>query len=333
MNEYGFYPYPEYDGPVANPPMCERPVSDIDVTPKFGPVPCPPHTREQIMPKVREPLSHCKPPVLAPLPPHLPPQHTQVQPRCFTCKHFEMCQYKKDYLKTVRLIQNCLGAPQHDYELTDKYIVIPDFKGFPLMNQDKYFPQRVSFDNEDHHGHLFLSKFNGINYVNVVYMVKHNYILIQLKYDNETEFYELKSCEEAFYGIKYELKKESLEEIQLGLAEWREAIVNAQMPPPPPRKEIINTTHFSSMLNCDMYEWDKSPFEEAVKRLIKKYPYGIPIDEHGHALYHIATYHIEQGEVPYAPFLFGEKGKHVAPYIPPQPVRKPPAPPKRRGDM
>lgn len=331
MNEYGYYPHPEYEGPVATPPICTRPIPDVDISPKFGPVPCPPHTQEEIVPK-NLPHPHCKPPVLAPLPPHLPPAHTQIQPRCFTCRHFEMCQYKKDYLKTIKLIQNCLGAPQHDYELTDKYIIIPDFVGFPLMNQDKYFPHKVEFNNESHHGHLFLAKFNGINYVNVVYMVRNNYILIQLKYDADTELYELKKCEEAFYGVEYELNDKALEEIQLGLVEWRELIINAKMPPPPPRKDVINTTHFSSMLNCDMYEWNKTSYEDAIKKLVQKYPYGVPIDEHGHALYHIATYHIAQGEVPYAPLFFGEKNKKIVPYIPPQPVRKT-LPPKRRGDM
>lgn len=330
MNYYD-YPYPEYDGPVPTPPMCEQPHTEIKVTPALGPVPAPPHTQEPVFPKMPMP-HHPQRPILEPLPPHLPPEHTQVQPRCFTCKHFEMCGYKKDYLKTIKLIQNCLGAPQQDYELTDKYIIIPDFVGFPLVNQDKYFPHHAKFNNEDHRGHLFLAKFNGINYVNVVYMVKKNYILIQLVYNKDTELYDLKRCAEAFYGVEYELNEKTLEEMQLGLIEWRELIVNAQMPPPPPRRDIINTTHFSSMLNCDMYEWNKTSYEDAVKAMIKKYPYGIPIDDCGRALYHIATYHIEKGEVPYAPLFFGEKDKHIQPYIPPQPMRKT-LPPKRRGDM
>jgi len=98
------------------------------------------------------------------------------------------------------------------------------------------------------------------------------------------------------------------------------------MPPPPPRKDVINTTHFSAMLNCDMYEWNKETFEEAVERMKREYPFGIPIDEKGHGFYHIATFHIANGKVPYSP-LIQEK-----PYFPPKPP-KPPKPTKRYGDM
>lgn len=328
MNEYNPYPYPEYEGPVATPLGCCEAQKDIKITPVLGPVPCPPNTQEPIKPVAPA----CKPPIIAPLPPHRPPEHTQVQPRCFTCTHFEMCGYKRDYLKTVRLIQHDLGAPQLDYELTDKYITIPGFVGFSLFNQEKYLPEEAIFSNDDSKGRLFLSKFNGINFVNIVYMVKRNYILIELKYSKETELYELKNCAEAFYGIKYELDQKTLEEIQVGLIDWREMIVNAKMPPHCHKKDVINTTHFSAALNCDMYEWNKSSFEDAIHKMMIKYPYGIPIDEDGKVLYHVATYHIEQGEVPYAPLYFGQKDKCIAPYIPPM-AAKQCKPSKRRGDM
>jgi hypothetical protein len=60
---------------------------------------------------------------------------------------------------------------------------------------------------------LFLAKFNGINYVNVVYLEHNHYILIQLNYDKDSDLYELKSCKEAFYGVEYDLNKDSLEEM------------------------------------------------------------------------------------------------------------------------
>jgi len=55
MNYYD-YPYPEYDGPVPTPPMCEQPHTEIKVTPALGPVPAPPHTQEPIFPKM--PMPH-----------------------------------------------------------------------------------------------------------------------------------------------------------------------------------------------------------------------------------------------------------------------------------
>lgn len=315
--DYQYYP-PEYDGPVP-----------------FNPVPPAPQPKPKPERKVgygvEGPVK--RPPLLAPIPPRIPPKHTQVQPRCFTCEHFEMCAFKQDYLKTVTLIQNCLGAPSYDYEWTTKYITIPDFVGLPIINEDKFFPKEVVFDNSDNKGKLFLSKFNGINFVNVVYKDTKYYILIQLKYNTETELYEVKSCQEAFYKVKYELNKDSLEEIQLGLMEWREIIINSPAVPPPPKKDIINTTHFSAVLDCDMYSWNRDSFDDAIKKLIKKYPNGIPIGPDGRALYHIATYHVAEWEVPYAPLYYNEVDKKkLVNYIPPQPAKQS-KPPKRRGDM
>ena len=217
-----------------------------------------------------------------------------------------MCGYKKDYLKTVTLVQNCLGAPAQSYEVTYNYITIPDFVGLPIINEDKYFPKEIEFNNSDYKGKLWLSKFNGINFVNVVYKDRKYYILIQLKYNNESELYELKSCQEAFFKVEYELSQKSLEEIQLGLIEWREIIINSPAVYPP-KKDVINTTHFSAALECDMYEWTKESFDDAITKLMKKYPDGVPISDDGVQLYHIATYHVAEWEVPYAPTFVPKK--------------------------
>lgn len=278
-----------------------------------------------------------RPSVLFPYEQPAPPEHTQIQPRCFTCKHFEMCKFKRDYLKTATLIQNDLGDPGIAYELTDHYLTIPKFDGFPLMNEDEYFPKTVIFDNSDHEGKLFAAKFNGINFVNVVYKDTKYFILIQLKYDKESSLYELSSCQEAFYKVPYELNKDSLETIQLNLIEWREKIINARAPVDlyrPRRQDVINTTHFSAALECDLYEWNRNSFEDSINALKRKYPHGIPIDEHGRQLYHIATYHVVDGEVPYSPLYQAEPAPPPPPrYFPPKRECPPPKPPKRRGDM
>lgn len=42
-----------------------------------------------------------------------------------------------------------------------------------------------------------------------------------------------------------------------------------------------------------MYDWNKETPEEAIHRLAKQFPYGIPIDEEANKYYHVATFHIE----------------------------------------
>lgn len=276
------------------------------------------------------------PPMLVPCDPPAPPAHTQVKPRCFTCQHFDVCKFKRDYLKTVTLIQNDLGDPAFSYKITENYVTIPGFDGFPLMNESEYFPAEVIFDNSDDEGKLFGAKFNGINFVNVVYKSKRYFILIELVYNDDSDLYELKSCKEAFYKVVYELNNESLEEIQLNLIQWREKIVKAKAPVDwmkPKFKDIINTTHFQASLECDMYEWNRVDFEESIRRLKKKYPYGIPIDENGRQMYHIATYHVVDGIVPFSPYYKGEPlPPSKKPFFPPPPPT-PKKPPKRREDL
>lgn len=124
---------------------------------------------------------HPHPPAPIPIPPKVPPKHTQIEPRCLTCSHFEMCVYKKDYLKTATLIQNSLGAPALNLEVTQSYFKIPGFDGFAMPLWDKYVPKTVVFDNASD-GKFFSAKFNGINTVNLVYTSERYFILIKLRY-------------------------------------------------------------------------------------------------------------------------------------------------------
>ena len=274
-----------------------------------------------------------RPPVLAPYKEPTPPAHTQIQPRCFSCKHFEMCRFKRDYLKTVSLIQNDLGAPNFSYELVEKYIVIPDYIGLPIINDKDVFPAKITFDNTDNIGKFFGGKFDGINFINVVYKETKHYILIKFHYNKDSGLYELYSCQEAFYKVDYELSNESLEAIQLKLIEWRDNIIDSKLPiPPPPHKEIINTTHFAATLECDMYEWNKKTYQDCINELKNKYPLGIPIDECGRQLYHIATYHVVDDFVPFSPLYSAEKLPNEKPFFPPEPPPCP-KPPRRRGDL
>lgn len=97
-----------------------------------------------------------KTPFISPIGAHVPPKHTQLTPRCFTCSHFQMCSYKRDYLKTITLVQKALGAPQEDFELrTDVYMPLPSFDGSVIEEGNKYFPETISFENEDEVGKFF----------------------------------------------------------------------------------------------------------------------------------------------------------------------------------
>lgn len=239
-----------------------------------------------------------------------------------------MCGFKVDYFKTLSLLQNCLGSPAEAYEQVNEAILIPGFNGLPIINEDDYLPQEITFDNSDWNGKLFLSKFDSINRVNMVYMVGKYYILLKFEYNATSELYELGFCKEAFYLVDYDLSQTSLEEIQLGLVDWREWAINAPAPEPP-KRDVINTTHFSACLDCDSYEWNRDSYEDAIKKFQKKYPMGIPISGDGRLLYHIATYHVVDGEVPIQPYFQPEK---VTNYIPPCPP-PPPPPPVRRDEL
>ena len=251
-------------------------------------------------PEIPQPVK--RPPVLKQIDIPEPPRHTQIQPRCVTCQHFEMCKFRNDYLKTITLLQRVLGDPQVDYELTCRRFDIPGFIGFNLYEWDKYLPQSVDFIDNRGKVIFFAAKFNGINNVNIVYKNDKYYILIKFKFNTENSEYELFSCKEAFYKVPFELVEESIKTIQKGLLEWRNMIIDKPAPPPPPKREIINTTHFSALLNCDIYNWNKKDYETSLKQLVCKYPNGIPMsDDENSDYYHIATFHIENHRVPYPP--------------------------------
>ena len=72
---------------------------------------------------------YCKEPLLVPIKEELPPpEHTEIRPRCFICKHFPVCNIREDYLKTAKLIQEILGDPCEKYEMSPPPVKIPDFE-------------------------------------------------------------------------------------------------------------------------------------------------------------------------------------------------------------
>jgi hypothetical protein len=56
------------------------------------------------LPYFYEEVSFMKEMFLTPIHIPEPPPHTQIHPRCFTCKKFPVCNLREDYLKTAFLI-------------------------------------------------------------------------------------------------------------------------------------------------------------------------------------------------------------------------------------
>lgn len=255
---------------------------------------------------------------IIPSPP--PPKHTEIQPRCFICKHFNVCSIRSDYLKTAQLIQNVLGAPCDSYEISSLPFVIPNFEGITIENWQDYFPEIITTTNNNT-GYFYMAKYQYSkcgckdNYIKFIYIVNKYYILFTAVYNEETKEFDASAGKDICYGSTCEIASD-LELLQIGLLTlWEDIQEEANKP-----KDVINTTAFSAQLDCKYYEWEKGlDYNEGIKRIVAQYPDGVPIGPCGE-LYHLATYHIENQCVPcYHP----ENGHPV--FIPmPYPLYVPP---------
>lgn len=258
-----------------------------------------------------------------------PPKHTEIQPKCFLCKHFPICDLRTDYLKTAQLIENVLGNPNDSYELFPLPIPFPDFKGTVIENFKDYFPAEVKSEVGN------VAKFYGAKYessktINFIYSYCGCFFFFVATYNSETETFDITKGKEIFYNMEYVIAS-PLDDLQLGLLALKEDIEEEEKEEKP-EKDVINTTYFSAALNCQFYEWEKGlDYESGLKRMIAEYPDGIPLDKDGR-LYHLATYHIEPKKViPYMP-----KSQQPAFYPMPYPVYIPPKacpPPKTRDEL
>lgn len=230
---------------------------------------------------------------LTPIKPELPaPPHTEIKVQCFTCKHFPVCNMRQDYLKTAQLIQEILGSPCESYEINPPPIKIPNFEGVFIENYQEYFPDTV-ISTKDTIGNFYMAKYNCSENIKFIYIFNGYYVLFNAQYNEETKEFDISQGKEICYGVTCEIA-EDLDLLQLGLLSLKEDIENAE----PEEKDIINTTHFSADLKCNFYEWEKGlNYYDGIRRIIAKYPNGIPIGCHGE-LYHLATYHIEDRCIP-----------------------------------
>lgn len=262
-----------------------------------------------------------------------PPPHTQIHPRCFTCKKFPVCNLREDYLKTALLMQRVLGDPQEDRELGQfdyRCGYLPGFKGYNFHKPDDIFPEEIkTTDNET--GKFLDAKWRNLNIVQFIYVIEKYYVRFDAFWNYEEEIFEIRNGHEVYYGTPYILETDSIVTITSQLGVWRNEMEEKEKENE--NYDVINTTYFSANLNCDFYEYEKGlTEEEGIRRMIAHYPKGIPCKDGSY--YHLATFHIEPYKVPmYHP----ENGKVAFAPMPlpifiPKPVQKIP-PPKRRGDI
>lgn len=263
-----------------------------------------------------------------------PPRHTQIHPRCYTCKKFPVCNLREDYLKTALLMQRILGDPQDDRELgyyNSSWGRVPGYKGYNFENPGEYFPETIT--TEKNTGTFKEAKYRNKDIVQFIYDIEGYFVLFNAVYDQDDGVFDFSEGREIYYGLKYTLSDDSMVELAVGLESWRlEMIAHEE---DSKDLEVINTTYFSAKLECDFYEWEKGlTEEEGIKRMIAFFPNGIPCKDGTY--YHLATFHIEPHKVPcYHP----ENGKVAfAPmpypvFIPPRCKKDLPRLPRRRGDI
>lgn len=263
-----------------------------------------------------------------------PPPHTQIHPKCFTCKKFPVCNLREDYLKTALLMQRVLGDPQEDRELgwfDCKCGRLPGFKGYNFHKPLDYFPEEVIVKDIEEKGIYLDAKWRNLDLVQCIYIINGYYVQFDIIWKKPEREFQVSIGREVYYGLPFELSEDSIAELTVGLECWREDMEEKEKENE--QYDVINTTYFSANLNCEFYEWEKGLTEEqGIKRMIMEFPDGIPCKDGTY--YHLATFHIEPYKVPmYHP----ENGKVAFAPMPypvfvPKPCAPPPPPPRRRED-
>lgn len=225
----------------------------------------------------------------------MPPPHTQIHPRCFTCKKFPVCSLREDYLKTAMLIQWVLGDPQEDREvgwIDYNCGKLYDFKGFNFHNPSEIFPETIT-TSKDEEGTYLDAKWRNLNIVQFIYMVDNYYVQFDAFWNHELQVFEIRSGHEIYYNIPYSLSADSDATIVENLGVWRNEMEEKEKENE--NYDVINTTHFSAILNCAFYEQQKGLTEkQGIERMFIHYPHGFPCHHHHHPFFHhLATYHVE----------------------------------------
>lgn len=217
-----------------------------------------------------------------------PPKHTQVQIRCLSCSHFPTCNIRSDYMKTATLIQNILGDPQQDYELREED---GGFYGIPFPEPTLYFPETFTFEDNTE-ATLLSAKYVNKNFVRVLYEINKYYYQFVFFW-SQADKYEVTIGKELYYGLLLKMPAEIANTIATNLLSWRQEKEEEEKEKE--KGDLINTTYFSAVLNCQFYEFDKKANEkEKLHRMALQCNYPDDCCHH----HHIATFHFENEKIP-----------------------------------
>lgn len=260
-----------------------------------------------------------------------PPKHTQIKPKCLFCKKFPVCNLREHYLKTAYLIEQILGNPNDDRE------ILPEgcncgFHGYDFENAEELFPATLEVEPptgiEETTANFQGGKYFDKNTIQTLYKVGQYLVIFKINWSEEFSRYEISDGKEIYYGIDFKLTSTEFDDTNLQI--WR--IEKEEEEREKEDADIINTTYFSAVLNCQFYDYDKNLTEkEAYARL---YSEGHNLDQNCCCgPYHLLTYHIEPKEVPYLKSNFSPNPVLYPVFIPRPAHKHHCKPPVRRDDI
>lgn len=188
------------------------------------------------------------------------------------------------------LLQEVLGDPQEDFEISDA----TEFEFSGLNFDTKYnlalmFEPEISVtapDDKEVCGIFETAKYRNKDFIQLLYIVDEKYPTVFNLYWNGTK-YETTNGYELFYGIPFIVSSTDFW-VEDELLVWRNDMIAAEEKEEP--KEIINTTYFSAILNCQFYEFNKENKEKKLLPICNQ-----PDDCRYH---HLSTYHMEDEKIP-----------------------------------
>ncbi len=197
------------------------------------------------------------------------------------------------------------------------------------------FPQNItttsSYKGEEIlEGKLVAGTYKDYNTVQATYSIDNFLVIFHLYWDKLSGKFLVSNGTEIYYKLKFILSQESkdLFENNENLIKWRQEEIKKEEEE---GKDIINTTYFSVIMNCEFYQEDKTLTQKDIYnryREISPKPFNPEED-----LAHIATYHIEPHKVDYLTSNFEPNPVVYPVFIPKNPPKKAPRPPRRRDDI
>lgn len=177
-------------------------------------------------------------------------------------------------------------------------------------------------------GTLVGGKYYDYNHVECTYVIDNFLVNFHLNWDDLQNKFIASFGTEVYYRIKFILSQESKEDMENNpiLEQWRLEEKQREEENP----DIINTTYFSVIMNCEFYQQDKNLTQ---KELVRRYKEICPDGNIEEDYAHLATYHIEPHQVDYLTSTFIPEPVVYPVFIPKKPLKKAPTPPRRRDDL